>query len=85
MARLEDQRNAGRSMTASANFEPLLAADEAAKLLGGIHPKTLMRKARNGEVPGYQISRSWFFRASELDNWLRSLVPSTQANNTRVN
>jgi excisionase family DNA binding protein len=66
-------------------FEPLLSADQAANLLGGIHPKTLMRKARNGEVPGYQISRSWFFRASELDNWLRSLVPSTQANNTRVN
>lgn len=62
------------------NFEPLLSAVEAAKLLGGIHPKTLMRKAREGEIPGYQISRSWFFRASELDMWLRSLVTSSQAN-----
>jgi excisionase family DNA binding protein len=71
-------------MTAQ-TFEPLLSADEAAKLLGGIHPKTLMRRARSGDVPGYQISRSWFFRASELDSWLQSLAPSKQASNTRVN
>jgi excisionase family DNA binding protein len=67
------------------DFEPLLSADDAAKLLGGIHPKTLMRRARAGEVPGYQIARSWYFRASELDTWLRSLVPLRQANNARVN
>jgi hypothetical protein len=66
-------------------FEPLLNVDDAASLLGGIHPKTLMRRARAGEVPGYQISRSWFFRASELDTWLHSLVASNQANNTRAN
>lgn len=72
-------------MSVTELFEPLLSADDAAKLLGGIHPKTLMRRARAGEVPGYQISRSWFFRASELDVWLRSLVPSKPANNTRAN
>jgi excisionase family DNA binding protein len=66
-------------------FEPLLSTEDAAQLLGGIHPKTLQRKARAGEIPGYQFSRGWFFRASELDNWLRSLVASKQANNTRVN
>jgi hypothetical protein len=66
-------------------FEPLLSAGDAAKLLGGIHPKTLMRRARVGDIPGYQISRSWFFRASELDAWLRRVVLSTQANTTRVN
>jgi hypothetical protein len=71
--------------TESIKFEPLLSANDAAKLLGGVHPKTLMRRARGGEVPGYQISRAWFFRASELDSWLQSLVPSKQANNTRVN
>jgi Helix-turn-helix domain len=60
----------------SESFEPLINVNEAAKLIGGLHPKTLMRKARNGDVPGYQISRSWFFRASELDQWVRSLVTS---------
>jgi excisionase family DNA binding protein len=66
-------------------FEPLLNADEAAQLLGGIHPKTLQRWARLGVVPGYQISRSWHFRASELDRYLCSTVASRQANNARVN
>lgn len=60
----------------SEDFERLLNVNEAAKLLGDVHPKTLMRKARTGDVPGYQIARSWFFRASELDTWLRTLVPS---------
>lgn len=32
------------------NLEPLLRVEEAALLLGGMHPKTLMRLARNSEV-----------------------------------
>jgi hypothetical protein len=61
-------------------FEPLIDAEHAAKLLGNIHPKTLMRKARTGEIPGYQFARAWFFRASELDLWLRTRVRSNTAN-----
>ena len=72
-------------MATAGSFEPLLNVNDAAKLLGGIHPKTLMRRARAGDVPGYQISRSWFFRVSELDVWLQSLVPLKQANNARAN
>jgi excisionase family DNA binding protein len=51
-------------------FEPLLSAEQAAVLLGHIHPKTLMRWARSGEIPGFQIGRGWFFRASQLNDWL---------------
>jgi excisionase family DNA binding protein len=51
-------------------FEPLLNTEEAARLLGGIHPKTIMRWAREGEIPAFQIGRMWFFRASELNRWL---------------
>ena len=53
-----------------AGFEPLLNTEEAARLLGGLHPKTLMKWARRGEIPAYQIGRLWFFRASELNAWL---------------
>jgi hypothetical protein len=52
------------------NFEPLLRADEAALLLGGMHPKTLMRLARLGEVPALKIGKCWFFRASSLNAWV---------------
>jgi len=58
-------------------FEPLVACDEAAKLLGNIHVKTLQRYARWGDIPGYQIGGHWYFRASELDSWLRSRINSS--------
>jgi excisionase family DNA binding protein len=57
-------------------FEPLISSSEAARLLGNIHVKTLQRYARRGGLPGYQIGGHWFFRASELDSWLRSRLNS---------
>ena len=51
-------------------FETLLRVDEAAMLLGGMHPKTLMRLARTGEVPAIKIGKCWFFRASSLNTWI---------------
>ena len=52
-------------------FEPLLDARDAAALLG-IHPKTLQKMARSGQVPGIRIGKCWAFRASVLDSWLKS-------------
>jgi len=59
-------------------FEPLIASPVAAKLLGGIHVKTVQRYARRGKLPGYQIGGHWYFRASELDSWLRSQLNSSR-------
>ena len=56
-------------------FEPTLTAAQAAALLQ-IPPKTLQKMARQGRVPGRQIGDLWRFRASELDEWLRSPVSS---------
>ena len=55
-------------------FERLIGTYEAARLLGNIHVKTLQRYARQRRVPGYQIGGHWYFRASELDTWLRSQI-----------
>ena len=51
-------------------FEPLLNDGEAAKFLGGLHPKTLQRMARRGEVPHYRVGKYYRYRASELNDWL---------------
>ena len=51
-------------------FEPTLTSEEAARLLN-IHPKTLQRMARRGQVPAHRIGDLWRFRASELDAWFR--------------
>jgi excisionase family DNA binding protein len=65
-------------------FEPLLDSREAAALLH-VHYKTLERKARCGEIPGYQIAGRWYFRVSELDAWVRSQLNSSPANLVRKN
>ena len=51
-------------------YEPLLNDVEAAQFLGGLHPKTVQRLARRGELPAYRIGKYWRYRASELSDWL---------------
>jgi excisionase family DNA binding protein len=50
--------------------EPLLDSDQAAAILK-IHPKSLQRMARRGEIRALQIGRVWRFRASVLDEWIQ--------------
>jgi len=59
-------------------FEPLISSEQAARLLGNIHVKTLQRYARHGALPGYQIGGHWYFRESELDAWLRDQINSNR-------
>jgi len=54
-------------------FEPLLDSSEAAALLK-IHPKTLQKMARNGEITAIQIGKLWRFRASALNEWLEKIA-----------
>lgn len=56
-------------------FEQLLDSDEAAALLK-IHPKTLQKMARNGEIAGVQVGKLWRFRASVLNEWLEHKMAS---------
>ena len=63
-----------KSSTSSGEFEQLLDSSEAASLLR-IHPKTLQKMARNGEIAGIQIGRLWRFRASILNSWLDRTLP----------
>lgn len=57
------------------SFEQLLDSDEAAALLK-IHPKTLQKMARNGEIAGVQIGKLWRFRATVLNDWLEQKMAS---------
>ena len=55
---------------ADLNYEPLLNDTEAASFLGGLHPKTVQRMARRGDLPHYRIGKYYRYRASELSRWL---------------
>lgn len=68
-------------------FESLLSSRQAGELLHVNH-KTLERWAKAGAIPGYQFvpRGQWLFRASELDEWLRSKLNSvSQSQPDRVN
>jgi excisionase family DNA binding protein len=54
-------------------FEPLLDSDEAARLLR-IHPKTLQKMARDGEIASIHIGKLWRFRASDLNRWVQKIA-----------
>ena len=56
-----------------ASFEPLLDSEEAAALLK-IHPKTLQKLARNGEISAIHIGKLWRFRVSALNEWLERIA-----------
>lgn len=51
------------------DYEPLLNDAEAAHFLQ-VHPKTVQRMARRGELPHYRIGKYYRYRASELSAWL---------------
>lgn len=61
------------SMADASKREPLLDSTEAAQLLR-IHPKTLQRMARKGEIPAVQIGKLWRFRVSALNDWLEKIA-----------
>jgi excisionase family DNA binding protein len=54
---------------------PIWDSSEAAAYLR-IHPRTLTRMARRGEIPSIHIGKLWRFRRTDLDEWLNSKVNS---------
>ncbi len=54
-----------------------LTCEEAAGLIR-VHPKTVKRMARSGELPGHFRFGRWFFYASELDSWMRTELHSSR-------
>lgn len=62
-------------------FEPYVDSLRAAEFLA-MSRKTLLELARKGRVPahpvGQGVRKTWKFRISELDSWMRREVTSTQ-------
>ena len=63
------------SSTGAFSPEPLLDSDQAAAIMR-IHPKTLQKMARRGEIRALQIGKVWRFRASVLDEWIQQQLAS---------
>jgi excisionase family DNA binding protein len=63
-----DQQNAS-----SLDFEPLLDAQQAADLMR-VHPESVKRRARRGEIPGMKFGKLWRFRATALESYVREMM-----------
>jgi excisionase family DNA binding protein len=59
-------------------FEPLLTPAEAAEFYLKIHPKTLIRMAREGSIPALRLGKHWRFRVSDVEFWVASKVNSSR-------
>jgi len=53
-----------------------MSCEEAAQFLR-VHPKTVKRMARSGELPGHFRFGRWAFYATELDAWMRTELHSS--------
>jgi len=51
---------------------------QAARFLH-IHPKTVVRLARGGQLPSFRIGNRWRFRASDLDDWAHGALISAHS------
>jgi len=63
--------DSGVSPPTQHSVEPLIDAHEAAHILH-LHSATVRQMAGRGEIPGLKIGKVWRFRASSLDEWVRS-------------
>lgn len=60
--------------------ESYRSAEDLATFLQ-VHPKTILRMAREGKIPAHPFGdgqrKRWRFLISEVDAWLRARVPSS--------
>ncbi len=59
------------------DIEPLLGSDRVGEILG-LHPKTVERMTKHGELPGFKVGKFWRYRASALDGWINSRLQSNR-------
>jgi excisionase family DNA binding protein len=67
------------SAISTESFEPYVSVDKAAQYLD-IKRKTLLAKARKGQIPAYPwgdgVRKTWRFKISQLDDWMKSKLHS---------
>jgi excisionase family DNA binding protein len=55
--------------------EPLLDSWQAAAMMN-VHPKTMQKLARQGQIPGVHVGKLWRFRASVIEAWISAQMAS---------
>jgi excisionase family DNA binding protein len=62
-------------------LESVLTISEVAEILR-VHPATVYRVVRRGELPGFKIGNSWRINKASLDLWLLAERPQRLSSRT---
>jgi len=49
--------------------DPIMTIDEVATYLG-LHPLTVRRLARDGEIPAFKVGRQWRVKRELFERWM---------------
>ena len=49
--------------------DPIMTIDEVAEYLD-LHPLTVRRLARDGEIPAFKVGRQWRIKRELLEKWI---------------
>ncbi len=73
----DESKDVPRKPVASERFSEtqLLDSEEAAALMK-VHPKTLQKLARRGELKGIHVGKLWRFREMDIADWIQRQVAS---------
>ena len=50
-------------------LDPIMTVDEVAEYLN-LHPLTVRRLARDGEIPAFKVGRQWRIKRELLEKWI---------------
>ena len=62
-----DQAKKGRKTMSKP--DPIMTIEEVAEYLG-LHPLTVRRLARDGEIPAFKVGRQWRVKRELFDRWM---------------
>ncbi len=51
------------------SVSPIMSVEEVAAYLN-LHPLTVRRLARDGEIPAFKVGRQWRIKRTLLDKWI---------------
>jgi excisionase family DNA binding protein len=62
----------------SSDVTPVLTVKELSLYLR-VHPSTIYRLLKAGQLPAFKVGRDWRFNAEQIDRWFREGGASTNA------
>ena len=51
-------------------MDEILDADQVGKMLH-VHPRTVIRLANQGKIPGFKVGDQWRFRREAIDDYIK--------------